>query len=155
MPDDELLDADEHGEAQAVGVPVELVGEMAVRDDPTESYCEVTLKLEKKPSLDLVRGVGREGISGQDISSRGKTVCGGARVDGCRVALRAGRVVVGWAGGIGSGPGGFGGCHCGCDGGGWEVVERVVARWVEGEHVGAECGVALGGLEVGEGVGIE
>ena len=34
---DELLDEDEHGGAQAVGVSVELVGEMAVRDDPTES----------------------------------------------------------------------------------------------------------------------
>jgi len=101
--DDELLDQDKHGEAQAIGISVEFVGEMAVRDDPMESYREVSLKLEKKPFLDFVRGVGREGIS-----SRGETVYGGTGADGGRVALRAGRVGVERAGGTDSGRGGSG-----------------------------------------------
>jgi len=97
---DEVLDEDEHGGAPAVGVPVELVGEMAVRDDPTESESELPLNLEKKPSLELVRVDGWEGIS-----SRGETAHGGARADGGCIALRAG---VERAGGIDSGQGGSG-----------------------------------------------
>ena len=81
------------------------------------------MKLEKKPSLELVRGVGREGIS-----SRGETVRGGARADGGRVALRARRVDVERAGGINSGRGGSDCCRRRCDGGRWGGVERVVVR---------------------------